>query len=236
MTRAGGGEQPLLFARDFAIVGPLPASDRVCVGIDVGGMAKGFHAVALVPGGGTQTYRSQQPDAVVAWCLALGAAAVAVDAPCRWSASGRSRTAERALYAEGIHAYATPTLAVASVKPFYGWMLNGAALYARLAHHYVAFGGGDAPPRIYLETYPQAIACALAARIVKARNKRADRRALLFQAGVDTDALTNIDYLDAGLCAVAAAYARAGRYRAYGDGSEGLIVVPGAKTTTRPAT
>ncbi len=232
MRRAAGETQSGLFgARDGgAALPPVPASEAAIVGVDVGGMKKGLHAVALRHGQVIAIFAHAAAGAVVEWCLNLGACAVAVDAPCRWSTTGRTRAAERALYAEGIRAFATPTLATATAKPFYRWMLNGAELYLELARFYAPFEGGEPASRVYLETYPQAVACALASRVLCAKDKRANRRAVLSQAGMDIRRLTNIDYVDAALCAVAGAYACAGHYRAYGDPAEGMIFVPGRVT------
>jgi predicted nuclease with RNAse H fold len=237
VTGAAGNEQEALFeARDAGLaLPPLPACDEVVAGVDVGGMRKGLHAVALARGQVLATYASTAPRAIAEWCVTMQACAVGVDAPSRWSVTGRSRAAERELRAAGIQAFATPTLAVATAKPFYRWMLNGADLYLALARHYALYEGGEPAARICLETYPQAVACALATRVLRARDKRANRRAVLSQAGIDIRRLTNIDYLDAALCAVAACYARAGHYRAYGNGGEGRIYVPGRRAITHRA-
>ncbi|MGE5524529.1 MAG: DUF429 domain-containing protein [Rhodospirillaceae bacterium] len=235
MRRAAGENQGALFHAPGAGLPPLGACDGVVAGVDVGGVRKGFHAVALGGGQVIATFAHAAPAAIVDWCLQLGAQAVAVDAPCRWSATGRSRAAERELRSEGIQAFATPTLAVATAKPFYRWMVNGAELYLQLARHYVLFDGGEHERRICLETYPQAVACALATRLLRAKHKRTHRRAVLSDAAVGIVRLTNIDLVDAALCAVAAAYVRAGYYRAYGDGGEGRIFVPGRRNVTRHA-
>lgn len=228
-------EQSSLSGAGVTPLPPLAACDDVVAGVDVGGVRKGFHAVALQRGQVVGTYTHAEPAAVSAWCMATGARAVAVDAPCRWSAAGRSRAAERDLRKEGIQAFATPSFATASAKPFYRWMINGADLYVRLHPYYVLFDGGEPAARICLETYPQAVACALATRLLRAREKRADRRAVLLRAHVDVRRLTNIDLLDAALCAVAAAYTRAGHYRAYGDRDEGMIFVPGRRALHAPS-
>lgn len=235
MSGAGEESQGALFRAPGAGLPPLGACDGVAAGVDVGGLRKGFHAVALKQGQLIATLAHAAPAAIVDWCLQLGAQAVAVDAPCRWSATGRSRAAERELRSEGIQAFATPTLAVATAKPFYRWMVNGADLYLQLAPHYLLFEGGEHERRICLETYPQAVACALATRLLPAKHKRTNRRAVLSDAGVGITRLTNIDLVDAALCAVAAAYARAGYYRAYGDRGEGRIFVPGCRNITHRA-
>lgn len=203
----------------------LSACAALTVGIDVGGVRKGFHAVALQGGAIVATFRHTSHAAVVEWCRSLAPEVVAVDAPCRWSAA-RSRSAERELHAQGIHIYPTPTLDVATRKPFFHWMLNGADLYLGLESHYVLFDGAARDQPFCFETFPHAIACALAARLLRGADKRADRRSLLSRAGVDLTRLTNIDLVDAALCAVTAAYVRTGCFHAFGKTGEGLILVP----------
>jgi hypothetical protein len=90
---------------------PSPAT--VVVGTDVGGPRKGFQAVALRERAYLDTFASPEAPALAAWCIQVGARAVAIDAPCRWSRTGRARPAERALAAAGIHAFATPSLEAA---------------------------------------------------------------------------------------------------------------------------
>jgi predicted nuclease with RNAse H fold len=198
-------------------------------GIDVGGPRKGFHAVALVDGALDGVFTSTDPALVAAWCAARGARHVGVDAPSGWSPDGRMRPAERALLAAGIPCFASPTRAAALAHPknWYGWMLNGERLYGLLARHYRLYAGA-APASVgqCFETFPQAIACALAGRHVPARDKRARRRALLEDAGIDTRLLTNIDLVDAALCALAAQCFATARFSAYGDAADGFIVIP----------
>ena len=76
------------------------------------------------------------------------------------------------------------------------------------------------------ETFPQAIACALAGKRLLAKNKRVDRRRLLEQAGIATESLTGIDQVDAALCAVAAQHVLAGSFNAFGEDGEGFILMP----------
>ncbi|MFZ0790448.1 MAG: DUF429 domain-containing protein [Chromatiaceae bacterium] len=100
------------------------------VGIDVGGLRKGFQAVALRDGAYLDKFASPDAPALTDRCIQVGARVIAIDAPCRWSRTGRARPAERALATEGIGAFATPSLEAAQGRTFYGWMRNGAALYA----------------------------------------------------------------------------------------------------------
>lgn len=199
----------------------------IVVGIDVGGPKKGFHAVALNEGRYREKFATPDAEAMVEWCRQIGARAVGVDAPCRWSLTGRARPAERALAAEGIHSFATPSRAAAESRDFYRWMINGAELFRLLEAHYPLFDGGNATSGpVCFETFPQAVACALAGKVVSAKRKSAVRRELLREAGIDTAPLTSIDTVDAALCALAAHSLLAGSYKTYGDATEGLIVVP----------
>jgi hypothetical protein len=110
--------------------------ETVVAGIDVGGPRKGFHAVALREGSYLDKFASREARDLAAWCIQVGARAVAIDAPCRWSRTGRARPAERALAGAGIHAYATPSLGAAEGHAFYRWMHNGAALYDLIVPHF----------------------------------------------------------------------------------------------------
>jgi len=49
---------------------------------------------------------------------------------------------------------------------------------------------------------------------------------VLHQLGIETTVLTNIDYVDAAICAVVAESVRQGRFLKYGDATSGFIVVP----------
>ena len=202
-------------------------SPTIVVGVDVGGSGKGFHAAALRGSQYAGKLATRDAAEVVTWCREFDAGIVAIDAPCKWSLTGRRRPCECDLAHLGISAFSTPSLAIGEAHPFYGWMLNGARLFRLLAPHYGLYDGhAAAPDRLCFETFPQAIACALAGRTLSARNKRVDRRRLLRQGGIETDKLTNIDEVDAALCALAACHFAAGTFKAYGDEAEGFIVVP----------
>lgn len=205
----------------------MPTNSHNVVGIDVGGPKKGFHAVALHAGQYLDKRTFSDAATAAAWCRKIGAQAVGVDAPCRWSLNGRSRPAERALAGEKIHSFATPSRVAAENRDFYRWMFNGAELYRLLETHYRLFDGhsvGITP--VVFETFPQAVACALAGEVVSAKKKATVRRALLTKAGVAITPLTNIDTVDAALCALTAHYLLAAQYKTYGDAIEGFIVVP----------
>jgi len=199
----------------------------VVVGIDVGGPRKGFHAVALRGGVYLEKFAALDAQSIVLWCYQLNAKVVGIDAPCRWSTIGKSRGAERELAAEGISCFSTPTRQSAENRDFYRWMLNGAELYEHLERDYQLFDGRNAAlGQTCFETFPQAVACALAGRIVSAKQKRVVRRELLREARIETMPLANIDMVDAALCALTASHLLTGSIRTYGDVTEGFIVVP----------
>lgn len=201
--------------------------DPVVVGVDVGGPKKGFHAVALKDRQLFEMVALRDPAAVVQWTRSLHASAVGIDAPCAWSLTGRGRHCERELASSGIRAFATPSRAVGARHPFYSWMLNGAELFCHLMTHYQLFDGRQSPTDpVCFETFPHAVACTLAGKILSARHKRAERPRLLRQAGVSVDSLTAIDQVDAALCALTAQHLLCGAFRAYGDAVEGFIIVP----------
>ena len=201
-------------------------SAHTVIGVDVGSSKKGFHAVALC---GTEILGRdcfQKPTELVEWCGAQNAQAVAVDAPCRWSVTGRARRAEREMMELGIHAFATPTREKAEQSANYAWMVEGANLYRLLERRYSLFDGNLPTGRVCIETYPHAAACALAGAVISAKRKSSVRRKLIREARLDDKALSNIDYIDAALCALSAQSLLQGKYLAYGDASEGFIVVP----------
>ena len=204
----------------------------LAAGIDVGGPSKGFHAVALRDGEYFGKFHSTDTAGMSAWVQRTGALAVGVDAPCRWRTGGRMRAAERGLANLGIRCFATPCRETAEAHPFYAWMRNGRSLYESLSGRYPLLDGSVAPAEaaegVCFETYPQAVACVLAGRLLSARNKRSDRRGLLEAAGIRTGALGSLDLIDAALCAVAAHRYLLGDYSMLGDPAEGFIFLPGA--------
>lgn len=196
------------------------------VGIDVGGEKKGFHAVALVDGKFACRTAHRDPVAIVDWCLHHRAEMVGVDAPCKWSRSGSSRLAERELGNHGIHCFATPTESGALNRDFYKWVFNGQRLYLRLVNHYRLFNGERTRGRMCIETFPHAVVCAMAGKVVSARPKSRVRREALLNRCYDIDGLPNIDFVDAALCAVAAGEFGKGKCQCFGDPEEGIVVVP----------
>lgn len=204
--------------------------NTVVVGIDVGSRARGFHAVALKEGRYFDKLPSSDSCALASWCKSFGAEIIGVDAPCRWSLTGRARRAERELMSEGVWCFSTPSPDIADRHPtdYFGWMRHGATLYAELiSSGYSLFRGTHSSGHpLCFETFPHAIACALQGEVVSAKRKRQVRRRLLQENGIDTEALTNIDWIDAALCALAAHRLLSDSVKLYGDVEEGFIVVP----------
>ena len=62
--------------------------------------------------------------------------------------------------------------------------------------------------------------------MVAARPKRETRRNALQQRGYDVASLTNVHFVDAGLCATTADAFVRGRVQLFGNKVEGFIVVP----------
>jgi predicted nuclease with RNAse H fold len=208
----------------------LSQPDQTVVGIDVGGKVKGFHAVALRDNAFVDKTSNINPAIIVDWCLAQGSAIVAVDAPCGWSQSGPLRSAKQELELQGskIYCFATPTRKRAenNEKGFYDWVFNGERLYCLLVKHYPLFKGERKDGSACFETFPQAVTCFMEGRIIPAKHKLTTRRQALKQKGYDISTLSNIDFVDAALCAVAADEFRKNNYRCFGNAQEGFIVVP----------
>jgi predicted nuclease with RNAse H fold len=77
-----------------------------------------------------------------------------------------------------------------------------------------------------IETFPHGIACALRGQVLRARDKRHDRSHLVKRLGYQLAQPTSIDYLDATLCAHAAACFAQGKFEKFGNATEGCIVLP----------
>ncbi len=199
--------------------------NNTVIGIDVGGPRKGFHAVVLREGQICGTKTDCDPKVIVEWCLEQKASVVGVDAPCNWS-QNKHREAERLLNQAGMHCFYTPTRERAQCNPFYSWMLNGETLFTALRKHFPLFIGRRQAKRVCFETFPHAIVCALSGRIVPAHPKTSVRREVLKNLGLDITLLTNIDLVDAALCAVTADAFSRGDVKLYGDTKEGYVVVP----------
>lgn len=197
------------------------------VGIDVGGEKKGFHAVSFNNGKFLDKIKDRNPDVIVAWFLDHNPSVIAVDAPCGWSNAGSSRLAERELSRRGIWCFSSPTKQKALQSDFYKWMLNGEKLYECLeSHRYPRFNGGRTDGPLCIETFPHAIMYALAGYVVPAKSKVKTRRVALQNEGYDVSILSNLDLVDAALCAIAADRFRKNNYQSFGNREEGFIIVP----------
>lgn len=213
----------------------LFSSESAVAGVDVGGERKGFHAVCLA-GREFQVARFAEAAAVVAWCEALNVESLGVDAPCAWSSNGGSRLAERTLRVgeEPLQCFKTPTRERATKSRFYDWVFRGEALYQALQRRFklhtseVGESVNKGSDRVMFETFPQAVACALSGRVLKAKNKGTDRRELLQSLGLCVKPLTSQDDVDAALCAVTARLHLQSLTTAFGNDDEGWIVLPKA--------
>jgi predicted nuclease with RNAse H fold len=200
------------------------------VGIDVGGSRKGFHAVALRSRAVVGTLRSSDTEELYRWCVDTHrAAVVAIDAPCAWSTTGRARIAERALISQGIFCYSTPTrdVALRHGRDTFRWILNGESLYASIRKSYDLFRPEalNSGRPLCVETFPHAVGCALAGTVVSAKQKLVKRRSLLEGFGL-RERLSNIDWVDAAVCAVAAQSVSERWISWVGAPADGYIVVP----------
>ncbi|MFZ9920419.1 MAG: DUF429 domain-containing protein [Terrimicrobiaceae bacterium] len=204
------------------------------VGIDVGGERKGFHAVAMTDGVYAAHHSAKDAQEIGRWCReTVRARVIAIDAPCRWSLDGRSRPAERELIRKGILCFSTPTRDNALNHPrnYFGWMLQGEALFQELETDFplcreLPISQG----RCCFETFPHAITWHFQGGHADARLKRYERRGLLERAGTNSDALRNIDLVDAALCALTAFHAASGaKCLSFGEPETGLIIVPSSR-------
>lgn len=201
------------------------------VGIDVGGERKGFHAVVITGGDYSRRIATRDVKELSRWCReTVRAQVIAVDAPCGWSHDGHSRPAERELMQKGIWCFSTPTREKAIVHRtnYFGWMLMGEELFQALDDDFPICRQLPAAGRTCsFETFPHAITWHLRGGNADASQKRAQRRVLLAQAGIDLTELSTIDFVDAALCALTAYRAAIGRECiSFGEPNTGLIIVP----------
>lgn len=200
---------------------------KTLIGVDVGGPAKGFHAVAMNERNVVGKQRGRSADEIAAWIRMHDAEVVAIDAPCRWrEQNGPPRTAELQMAGAKISSFSTPTEGKAAGHAFYTWMLAGMKLYDALHPTHPVYVGARRKSRVCIETFPQAVACALAGEVVSAKEKNHVRRGLLERCGLDPSLFANIDEVDAALCAIAADAFMRDRFHGYGDSVGGFIIVP----------
>lgn len=188
----------------------------VTLGVDVGGRRKGFD-VAVLDGSTVALLASGAScDQVVEVALESAPAAIGVDSPARCAPPGeRSRAGERLLAREVCPIFYTPDeRTVRSGNPFYGWVVEGLALYEALRQR---LPGTPCP-----EVFPSA-AWTVWAGPRDGRPKAKWSRLALRRAGVaGLPARCSQDARDAvGAALVAAEYHR-GRARDFGG-----IAVPG---------
>ena len=201
-------------------------NEIIAVGVDVAEARKGFDLVALddqrriVCSHG----RLSETDTVLLVTDEIRPVVVCIDSPPGWAHSGRSRAAERELAGLGFPAF--PVGADPGDHPFYRWMRAGMGLYKALEGTYPRYRSGDLRGTAF-EVYPHASAQRLAGRPRPAgTTKTTFRRAALAAHGVDEAQLTNIDRVDAALCALTGLLALRGCFEMVGDPLDGVVVVP----------
>jgi predicted nuclease with RNAse H fold len=203
----------------------------ISVGIDVAEAVKGLDLVALNQG--REIVRSHgrlTPEAVLQLVAELRPAVVCIDSPPGWSTGGRSRRAERALAAAGIHSFATGT--DPGDHPFYAWMRVGAGLFVGLADAYPRYSGGDVAGTA-AEIFPHATALLLAGRQRAADETKLQYRRDVLRASGVIDELPTLDRVDAALGALTGLLAMEGQHSWVGDPDEGVILLPKQLPVTR---
>ena len=196
-------------------------------GIDVGGIRRGHAAVLL-----DDTLKPRRLGTALT-CENVAAAVrqhrpdvVAIDSPPRCGLTGGSRACERELLRAGIHSYPTPSdLRRVETHPFFAWMKEGFRVFEALAPDYPLFLGGSVKGRA-LEVFPHATAYVLGGGPEPPGKKRAHRRRLLEEAGIETRSLRTADEVDAALAAYTGWLTLHGQYRALGNPEEGVVVIP----------
>jgi predicted RNase H-like nuclease len=105
---------------------------------------------------------------------------VAIDAPPRWAASGRSRLTERQLASLNISSFNTPSRAHGTGNPFFAWMEVGFEVFAQAAAAgFPPYAAGNARGKA-LEVFPHASAVVLAGCLApRGARKHAWRSAVL---------------------------------------------------------
>lgn len=203
-------------------------SPKITVGIDVGGIKKGFHAVVNYAGQYHGHFHSTNPDDIVAWALSHQPSVIAIDAPSIFSKKSRSRKAERDLVKNGMRCFYTPTRTLAKESRFYDWVFNGELIYKKLG--LPIYMGQQINAPCVIETFPHAVQISLWNRnqqpCPEGSKSSIRRKTLTLHANYETKELSNIDFIDAALCAVSADYFANEQFSAYGCGEEGFIVLP----------
>ena len=200
----------------------------ITVGVDVGASKKGFHVVANLDGNFLDKFHSQDADEVVSWISNHAPKVIGIDAPCMFSLEGRSREAERSLVKNGIKCFYTPTRELAQKSLFYDWVFNGELLFQKL--NLPIFMGKKIQSPCVIETFPHGVYLSYwhdrPSDTPKISKSMARRITLERKAVYKTCELSNIDFIDAALCAISADYFFQDRYIAFGSYNEGYIVLP----------
>jgi len=202
----------------------------VAVGIDVGGARKGCHLVAL--NGARQLVGEglnlRSPQAIAAAIAEWAPRVVGIDSPSGWAKSGKSRLAERALRQAGIQSFYTPTRArAARGGAFYAWVFNGEQVHAAARQTHPAYLGRGTVWGRSIEVFPNATVRILTGQRPPVGSSKAEwRRRVLTAQGILSEKFTNLDFMDAALCALTGLYALDGDFQAFGDPAEGLLIAP----------
>lgn len=203
-------------------------SINTSIGIDVGGVKKGFHAVANKGRQYLGQLHSTDPEEIATWALAHQPTVIAIDAPCMFSAHGHSRKSERDLVENGMRCFYTPTRVLAAQSRFYDWVFNAERLYQTIG--LPIFMGKPTNTPCVIETFPHAVQLSLwkndSAFTPEGSKLTVRRKTLVQKANYDISHLSNIDFIDAALCAVSADFFASHQFDAYGCTSEGFIILP----------
>ena len=186
------------------------------IGIDVGGLKKGFHCVCLKSNEIISFKHDYEPENICRWIHNFNPLIIAIDAPCGWSKSGLSREAERDLSINGkkISCFSTPTREKAKESFFYKWVFNGERLYKALSQINLSV----------IETYPYGIARCFTNN--KLKSKIELRKTVLDMNNIDYSLLNNIDEIDAALCSLTARFYYEENVVRFGNNHEGYIYLP----------
>ena len=187
------------------------------IGIDVGGVKKGFHAALLTDGKTIELFHHKNSLSIRNWVQSKNASIVAIDSPCGWSQNGRSREAERDLKYDNknIPCFCTPTKKIAKKSSFYDWVFNGEKLYNSLRDINVDI----------CETYPHGIT-QIILNFKGNGSKSEIRRSAIKKIGLELKAINNLDFVDAVLCSLAAEAKLTNKVVSIGNNKEGYIILP----------
>lgn len=186
------------------------------IGIDVGGIKKGFHGICIENGCIISKINHIDPLIISEWCNNFTPSSIAIDSPCGWSSTGYSRKAERDLRVNNyrIKCFCTPKKKIAKNNSFYNWVFNGMNLYKNLKKY------GYDP----IETYPHGITCCVG--FDKKKSKIENRMSSLSFFLIKLKDEKCIDFIDATLCAVTAKYFYLNKVIKFGNNREGFIYLP----------